>query len=37
MPPPENFPMFAYSALPLNKLSDWVDNIITLSGTQTIK
>lgn len=31
VPAPQNFPMFAYTALPLNKLSDRVDNIITLS------
>jgi hypothetical protein len=37
VPPPESFPMFAYSALPLNMLSDRVDNIITLSGTHKIK
>jgi hypothetical protein len=37
VPAPQNFPMFAYTALPLNKLSDRVDNIITLSGTHTNK
>ncbi|KAM0892362.1 hypothetical protein ACQ4PT_025798 [Festuca glaucescens] len=30
--PPENFPMFAYTALPLNMLSHRVDNNTTLSG-----
>ncbi|KAM0838467.1 hypothetical protein ACQ4PT_060966 [Festuca glaucescens] len=33
LPPPENFPKFAYTALPFSRLSDRIDEKIVLSGT----
>ncbi|KAM0887734.1 hypothetical protein ACQ4PT_028803 [Festuca glaucescens] len=37
IPPPENFPMFAYTALPFSMLSDRVDENIVLSGLLAFK
>jgi hypothetical protein len=36
VPPPENFPMYAYTAVPFSMLSDYIDWNILISGKNTV-